>query len=227
MSYRAQIKQHAKDQLHPRFWWLFLGFLIPTLISLALGGGQGALNSLFNLEPRLLFSPLALLSGVLPAASILLCPFLAVGVASLALKVARGEPATIGTPFIDGSVNYGRKLGGMLLVALYTLLWSFLFLIPGIVKAYAYSFTPYLLSECPNLKATDAISLSQRMTQGAKGELFVFDLSFILWGLLCTITGGLAGCYVIPYYYTAHATLYESIKKAALESGKVSPLELA
>ena len=113
------------------------------------------------------------------------------------------------------------KWPGLVLPAI-SFLWSLLFIIPGIVKAYAYSMTEYILYENPRLSAGEAIRISNAMTQGFKGELFVFDLSFILWNLLSAISLGIAGVvYVNPYVYTAHAGMYEMIKDNALRSGRV------
>ena len=68
------------------------------------------------------------------------------------------------------------------------LLWLFLFIVPGFIKAYEYSMIPYLLAENPNITTDEAFSLSKQMTTGQKMDLFVLDLSFLGWiilGLLC------------------------------------------
>lgn len=97
-----------------------------------------------------------------------------------------------------------------------------LFVIPGIVMTYAYSMTEYILYENPRLSAGEAIRMSKIMTQGYKGELFVFDLSFLLWHLLSGLTLGIVGIvYVNPYLYTAHAGMYEALKNAAIQSGRL------
>ena len=99
---------------------------------------------------------------------------------------------------------------------------SLLFVIPGIVMTYAYSMTEYILYENPRLSAGEAIRMSKIMTQGYKGELFVFDLSFLLWHLLSGLTLGIVGIvYVNPYLYTAHAGMYEALKNAAIQSGRL------
>ena len=72
----------------------------------------------------------------------------------------------------------------MFLMDLKTLLWLFLFIVPGVIKAYEYSMIPYLLAENPNLSASEAFSLSKQMTTGQKADLFVLDLSFLGWIIL-------------------------------------------
>lgn len=36
-----------------------------------------------------------------------------------------------------------------ILTGLYTVLWTLLFIIPGIIKTYSYAMTPYILAEHP------------------------------------------------------------------------------
>ena len=58
-------------------------------------------------------------------------------------------------------------------------LWSFIWaLVPvmGIVKAYSYRFTPYILAQNKNITATEALRESMRMTNGHKGKMFAADL---------------------------------------------------
>ena len=73
------------------------------------------------------------------------------------------------------------------LMALYTALWSCLFIIPGIIKTFSYSMAPYIMAENPNLTANEAITESRRIMNGNKGNLFGLLLSFISWELLCFV----------------------------------------
>ena len=133
----------------------------------------------------------------------------------------RGNREKFYFPYVDGAKRYLRKLGGVLLEHLFIFLWSLLFVIPGIIKSLAYSFNRYILSDCPNLTAREALNLSKKMTSGIKGELFVFELSFIGWWILTAFTCGILCVYTIPYYTMAKATLYESIKNSCIASGKL------
>ena len=60
----------------------------------------------------------------------------------------------------------------MFVTDLHIFLWSLLFLIPGIVKGYAYMMVPHLLHDNPNLTPKQAMDISNRMTMGYKGDLF-------------------------------------------------------
>ena len=109
--------------------------------------------------------------------------------------------------------QYARTVGAVLLVFVYTLLWTLLLVIPGIIKAYSYSMTFYILRETPEMTAGDAITASQKMMDGPKMDLFLLSLSFIGWAILASITFGIGYLWLIPYIYTAYAAFYETLKK--------------
>jgi uncharacterized membrane protein len=160
--------------------------------------------------------------------SVLVYPPVMVGHNAFSLRIYRGQTATVRGMFENGFSNYGRHIGGMLWMELFIFLWSLLFIIPGIIKYYAYFMTPYILAECPNVPATEALRLSMRMTQGYKGDIFVMQLSFLGWGILSALTFGILGLvYVGPYYSASMAGMYDALKARALTDGVVSAEELA
>lgn len=73
------------------------------------------------------------------------------------------------------------------LTGLYTLLWTMLFIVPGIIKTFSYAMTPYILAENPGMTATEAITQSRRIMDGNKWRLFCLSFSFIGWSLLCAV----------------------------------------
>lgn len=113
----------------------------------------------------------------------------------------------------SGFHPYWRTVGAMFLRDLFLCLWSLLFVIPGIIKAYSYRMTPYILAENPEMSGKEAITLSRQMMDGQKWKTFVLDLSFIGWGLLSALTLGILGIfYVHPYRYCTNAELYQELK---------------
>ena len=57
--------------------------------------------------------------------------------------------------FLDGfRFNYLNNVLTMFLRDLFVALWTMLFIIPGIVKMYAYSLVPYILAENPEIGAS-------------------------------------------------------------------------
>lgn len=97
------------------------------------------------------------------------------------------------------------------LMGLFIFLWSLLFIIPGIVAAYRYAMTPYILLENPEMPVMDAIRRSKEMMDGNKGRLFCLDISFIGWWLLCILTCGLGLLWLRPYMCAASAAFYNEI----------------
>ena len=115
--------------------------------------------------------------------------------------------------------TYVNKLVLVLLRNLFIFLWSLLLIVPGIVYYYKTYFANQILADNPNLKPTEALKLSKKMTQGGKTELFTLDVSFILWYLLCIVTFGIASIYVVPYVMTAQALYYENFRLRGLAHG--------
>ncbi len=96
---------------------------------------------------------------------------------------------------------------------LYVFLWSLLFIIPGIIKAYEYRMVPYILGDNPNIDREEAFALSNMLMQGNKGKAFVLDLSFFGWYILNGLTLGILGIfYVNPYIKQTNAALYLKLK---------------
>ena len=56
-----------------------------------------------------------------------------------------------------------------------------------------------------------AISKSWAMMKGQRLRMFVFDLSFIGWWLLCLITAGILLIWIVPYYLSARTILMTDI----------------
>ena len=108
--------------------------------------------------------------------------------------------------------NYWRKVGGMVLMYVLTFLWTLLFIIPGIIKAFSYSMTPFILDEFPELGPSEAIHRSRMMMKGHKFDLFWLYLSFIGWAILAILTCGIGFLWLIPYMQTAEAAFYEEVK---------------
>ncbi len=108
--------------------------------------------------------------------------------------------------------NYKNVVKILFIRDIKILLWSLLFIIPGIIKSYEYYMMPYLLAENPNLTKDEAFRLSKQMMSGNKFETFVLELSFIWWDVLSAMTAGVVGIfYVQPYKNLTYAALYEEL----------------
>jgi len=107
--------------------------------------------------------------------------------------------------------NWKTTAATRFLKSLYILLWSFLFIIPGIVASYSYAMTGYILAEHPDLTASEAIARSKEMMSGNRFRLFCLQISFIGWGILCLFTLGIGNLWLRPYTQAATAAFYREV----------------
>ena len=107
--------------------------------------------------------------------------------------------------------NWKTTAVANLLQGLYVLLWSLLFIIPGIIAGYSYAMTNYILAENPELTASEAIEQSKQMMSGNRFRLFCLQFSFIGWDLLCTLTLGIGNLWLTPYKQAATAAFYREV----------------
>ena len=223
---RKELKAKGKTAFKANYWKSVLSAL---LLSIAVGGAafvtaNGADKDelsaqLGNLTDAQIFAVLMIVLGVV--ATIVL-------VAAI-IRIFLLNPLEVGCQrfFVENSKNpaelselgfgfknhYGNVVATILLRDVFLFLWGLLFLIPAIVKTYSYRMVPYIVAENPDMKATDAITLSRNMMKGHKWNAFVLDLSFIGWYLLsCLTLGLLAFFYVSPYHYATNAELYNALK---------------
>ena len=133
------------------------------------------------------------------------------GYSIVMLSVMRGGEMNIGGLF-DGFNDFVRIVGTKLLQAIYTFLWTLLLVIPGIIKNYSYAMTDFILKDQPELANNAAIEKSMAMMDGNKMKLFLLDLSFIGWAILCLFTFGIGFLFLQPYVQSAHAAFYEDLK---------------
>ena len=135
------------------------------------------------------------------------------GVAGM-LKVDKNKKAPrLSEDFFTGfkSANYARAIIAYFRVAIFTFLWSLLFIIPGIMKTYSYAMTIYILADNPKLSAKEAQKKSIVLMQGHRFEYFKLQLSFFWWYLLIGLTFGLASFYVAPYFETSKMLFYKKL----------------
>ena len=181
----SELKRLAKEKLKGNWGVALVSILIAGVIS-------SIASAAFGIVELLVIGPLA------------------VGIACVFLGILRGRTAQF-EDVLEGFKNFFNTFITGLLVTLFTFLWSLLFVIPGIIKSYAYAMTYYLQYDHPEMSETDAITASRKMMYGHKMDLFLLDLSFIGWYLLAALTFGLLLLYVVPYHTAARTAFYEQL----------------
>ena len=227
MWYRNTLKTNARHELKISYWLSFAICLVTSIL-----GGKGlGLSFNYRYETNFQLSNLNIISFNSPKMVVV---FICVMLFALAFSIFLANPIETGkcTFFIRApygerffsNIFYAFKNGRYIRIAktmfirnLKIFLWSLLFIVPGIVKAYEYRMVPYIISEDPSLSSREAINLSRRMTNGEKGSMFVLDLSFLGWYLLGVLALGVGILFVEPYVEATYAQLYFILK------GKVTP----
>jgi hypothetical protein len=122
------------------------------------------------------------------------------------------EKAQVGNVGFAFDTYYLNNVKILFFRDLYLVLWTLLFIIPGIVKAYEYRMIPYILAENPHMSKKEVFAASKSMMMGNKWKAFVLDLSFLGWHILSVFTVGILELfYVAPYMYATNAALYEAL----------------
>lgn len=229
---RSELKQKGKEAFK-RNYWPCVGAALLISIAAGIGGGIGgrinsssgdstkqSLQDIANastISVAIVLTAILVIFAISFVVSTLISIFLRnpvmVGGCKFFVDNA-DEPANIGKLGFGFQNGYGKIVVTLLLKDIFIMLWSMLFIIPGIIKAYEYYMVPYILADQPELDRKEAFELSKQMMNGQKWNVFVLDLSFFGWILLSVITCGIVGLfYVIPYVYATDAELYLTLKK--------------
>ena len=221
-----ELREKAWESLKGKYWMAFAVILVTGLIG-SIGNafvsfGQQLGEVLGMVEPAELDSTMAIgalvLNGVVIISAIIGALFsifvtdaITVGVSDYFIKNTDSKPS-FKDAFSGFKVKYGRNIGTLLLVGIKTVLWTLLFLIPGVIKSYEYAIIPYILADDPEISSKDAFKKAKQMMKGNKWRLFKLEFSFIGWFALCVLTLGLGTFFLIPYINAANAEFYAELK---------------
>jgi len=201
---RSELKQAAKDSLRGK-WGIAIGICVVYFILIE----SMQLANFFDFKHR--FDGFALiLFFVLYLAYCFSIPALIMGFIKVFLRISRNQATSLMDLF-DGFSIYWKAFGLHFTIGFYTLLWSLLLIIPGIIATISYSMAYYIMADNHNIEIMDAIKESKRITYGHKGDIFVLGLSFIGWGLLSCLTLGIGFLWLAPYIATTYSNLYNKL----------------
>lgn len=106
----------------------------------------------------------------------------------------------------------------MFLYSVKLMLW-YLTIVGGFIKKYSYMLVPFIVSENPDIKSSDAIKLSSDMMNGHKWEAFLLDLSFIGWEVLGILTLNMSKIfYSNAYYLSVKSEYYANLRLIAIKN---------
>ena len=190
MKNNSELRDAAKESLKGKWGIAIGGCLIYNLIIIAVNN----IPLIGSLASLVITGPLAL------------------GLVWFSIDLAKNNEAKIEVIF-DGFKEFTKATGAYLLMILYIIGWTFLFIIPGIIKAISYSQTFYILSDDTSIGSEEAIQKSMQMMDGHKLQYFLLGLSFIGWMLLCLLTLGIGFLWLIPYIQVTYAKFYLNLKE--------------
>ena len=79
------------------------------------------------------------------------------------------------------------------------------------IISYRYRSALFLLIDHPEFSPWQCLRTASAMTRGHRMELFLLDLSFLPWMLLCVLTAGILLIWKMPYMAAAYAGTYETL----------------
>lgn len=133
------------------------------------------------------------------------------------LNICRGEEVNFSYLKI-GYKEFKRTIGTILLQTLYTMLWTLLLIVPGIVKSMAYAMTPFILHDNPELSYNAAIEKSMEIMQGYKMKFFLISIVYIALAIfLGVVTLGIGTIMITPIFAAVQAKFYQHIQTESLK----------
>ena len=228
MFRRAEFKKAAKARLKGRWkipvlstlllllivnvFVIAMGMIFPDKIRMNMSAGAGSFNYGIHADtaPAIYSVFVCLVATVFYFAQLILLE-----------KMFKSAEPVFFEDFTDALGQWFRAVRAMVWKMLWIWLWSLLFVIPGIIKRYSYSMMFFVMAEHPNLGVVKAMNISKELTRGYKGELFMTDLSFILYFILGVLSMGIGFLWIVPYYQATYTCIYHELKEIALKSARV------
>ncbi len=138
-----------------------------------------------------------------------------VGYMSYCLNASRNRDAKLKDIF-DGFAFFLKVIWLTIIQSVFVFLWSLLLIVPGIIAAYRYRQSFYIMFDNPDMSALDCIRKSKALMVGKKLELFVLDLSFIGWAFLSSLVQSyivlpVVNIWLEPYRGITYANFYNAL----------------
>lgn len=221
---RKDLKTKGKIAFKANYWRSVLVAFLATILTSAgtTVGNKQSLDSATN-QMNISDGQALLLAGV-----VIVIVVIALAIGTL-LDVFVANPLSVGctnfflinrsNPSVDcDPLGFGFKSSYknivlvMFMTKLFIFLWSLLFIVPGIIKAYEYRMVRFLLTEDPDMDYHEALQRSKELMMNQKWNTFVLDLSFLGWEILGALTFGiLTYLYVLPYIQATNTELYVAL----------------
>ena len=195
---RQEIKEWSKQKIKGNMWTILGAILIANLVS--------SITSVITVENEFVALAITIGGGVLSF-------IMQIGLVKYMINFItdkQNEIEVLFSKFKDwkqATVVYLHQF-------INVFLWTLLFIIPGIIKGYAYSLVTYILADNSEISSKEVLKLSEEMMNGHKMQLFTLELSFVGWHLLAILTLGILEIWLIPYQQTSTAKFLLDVKES-------------
>jgi uncharacterized membrane protein len=132
--------------------------------------------------------------------------YLGAGIVSFSLKVARGQPYQFGDLFAGGKYFLSMFAAGLLIGIAVDIGLIFL-VVPGIILSLGFSVAPWVIVD-RGLGPIEGMKASWELTDGHKGNIFIFNLIAFGLSLVGMCACGVGTLIVVPILCIAHAYIY-------------------
>ena len=203
------IKQISRDRLQNKWGAAILGYImymfflnfIPDLCGVLIPQGRVMIVEEIGYSiPIIRYLYDLILAG----------PFM-LGATVFLLKIVRNREVEPGYIF-SGFEYFLKSFLLALLMSLFIMFWTMLFIIPGFIAFYRYRMAFYILADDPRKSPMQCLAESKFMMAGNKGALFGLDFSFIGWLLLAAVVPGvLVAMEITTPSFTGEMTLSSTI----------------
>ena len=155
-------------------------------------------------------------SGCSLLAALLITVPLSYAFYNLCLAYARREEledSYFSALFKDFAANWSKYvLSGLLVGLLVGLIAIPTLAIGAIILGLAYAMVPFVIRDNKEMGVREVLRTSRMMMRGHKWQLFILELTFIGWALLCILSLGIGLLWLTPYMTATYAHFYEDVK---------------
>lgn len=211
---RKELKRMAKDNLQGKYAeaiklyliYFLITFGINFIIGFGIGFYAGITGTYIN------DFAMNIIDIITVIISFIIEGLFTFGMTSFYLKISRNEEVSYRELFSKKHL-FWPYIAISIITSIFVLLWSFLFIIPGIIASIAYSLVYLIKLDNEELSTLEVIKESKKLMNGHKWEYFVLNLSFIGWILLGLLTFGILYFWLIPYMSVTQANFYNYLKE--------------
>ena len=202
---RVELKNWSKEKVRGKRWDILLPMIIVGFIS-------GFVTITVRTDQKTFLVSFGLLSLLVSIVAFIM----KVGFTDYMVKFIKDKSYQVELLFSKFG-DWIRLLTTYLLQSIYIFLWALLFIIPGIIKALAYSLVPYLLADdkYSKLSAEEVLKKSEELMNGNKWKLVVLFLSFLGWHFVACFTLFILEIWIIPYQKVATTKFLRDILEAS------------